>query len=469
MKKLSIILVLLCVFFVSHSEENKNPSPILFIYDASGSMWGQIQGKSKMQIASEVLTQTVENLPDNQKIGFVAYGHRSKTDCDDVEFLVDITNGTKTDVTASLKGIKPLGKTPLAYSTELVIGKLRDANARATIILITDGIESCDGNICDVVKAAKEEGIDFRMHIIGFGLKADETEQLKCAAEAGDGQYYDATDANALSEVLNEATEANVDKLVKNFTVYAIKNGKPIDAYIKAYKTGTKEAVATGRSYADTAHLFLPEGVYDLEIKPLENSDVSAVTISEVQSFDDKIAHQDVSFDGGKIGIYVTNNGEGWDAMVKVLSSETGKNVAHIRTYGTEREMEVDPGAYKVEVTALRIKGLQVQNTIENIEVKAGETKALEHNFDTGIAMIGCIANNELLDATVNLKEVSSNKSVAGARTYTAASSNPREFILCPGTYEVTVIAVPREHAGKKEVFTLQVETGKTTEKTVTF
>ncbi|HRI85642.1 MAG TPA: hypothetical protein PK536_09385 [Ignavibacteria bacterium] len=63
-----------------------SPSPIIFIYDASGSMWDQISGKSKMEIASEVLKNSVNGLPENQRIGLVAYGHRTKGDCEDVEF-----------------------------------------------------------------------------------------------------------------------------------------------------------------------------------------------------------------------------------------------------------------------------------------------------------------------------------------------------------------------------------------------
>lgn len=92
----------------TNAQDKKLPSPIIFIYDASGSMWGQMQGKTKMEIVADVLTISVNNLPENQKIGFVAYGHRKKGDCKDVEFLVDVESGTKSKVSQSIKGIKPL-------------------------------------------------------------------------------------------------------------------------------------------------------------------------------------------------------------------------------------------------------------------------------------------------------------------------------------------------------------------------
>lgn len=118
-------------------------------------MWGKIQGKTKKYIATEVLTAAVNKLPANQKPGLVAYRHRQKDVCKVVEFLVDVEKGTKTDIKNSLKTIKSPGSTPLAFTAQLVIDKLRTSKIKATIILITDGIESCNGNICDIIAYAK--------------------------------------------------------------------------------------------------------------------------------------------------------------------------------------------------------------------------------------------------------------------------------------------------------------------------
>lgn len=86
--------------FQSHAQQQNAPSPILFIYDASGSMWGELDGKTKKEIASDVLSTAVNKLPDNQNIGLIAYGHREKGDCKDVEFLVDLQNNSKDKVNA---------------------------------------------------------------------------------------------------------------------------------------------------------------------------------------------------------------------------------------------------------------------------------------------------------------------------------------------------------------------------------
>ena len=69
MKKLFASILFLCLGLSLNAQEQ--PSPLLFIYDASGSMWGQLNGKTKKEIASNVLASTVSNLPDNQNVGFV--------------------------------------------------------------------------------------------------------------------------------------------------------------------------------------------------------------------------------------------------------------------------------------------------------------------------------------------------------------------------------------------------------------
>ena len=417
-----------------------------------------------MEIASEVLSTAVNNLPDNQKIGLVAYGHRKKGDCKDVEFLVDVVNGTKSEINSALQSIKPLGMTPLAYSATLVINQIRASKTKATIILVTDGIESCDGSICEVVKAAKKEGIDFRLHIIGFGLKAEETEPLKCAAGAGDGQYYNAADASGLGNVLNEATSETIDKPKGNVSVYAVKNGIAIDAWVKAYDVIGKGAPISVRTYQDTVYFYLPPSKYDFEVKPLEGSDVNMVTVSGVQSFEDKIVHQNISFDGGKIGITTMNNGANWDCMVKVVD-QNGKVAAAVRSYQTPKEVEVNPGTYTITIQALAMKGINTYTEIENVTVQAGGLTPVACDFETGTAFIDARGDGNSIDSVVNIEEVSSGKNVASGRTY----NRGREFLLNPGMYKVKVAPLGNYKDRKAQSFTIEVEKGETTTKTITF
>ncbi|MGB1206357.1 MAG: vWA domain-containing protein [Chitinophagales bacterium] len=464
MKKILLLLTTLLFASQIHAQVNETHSPIFFIYDASGSMWGQMQGKSKIEISKEVLSAAVKKLPDNQKIGFIAYGHRKKGDCTDVEFLVDVENGTKAKVVEAVKGIKPLGKTPLAYSALQVIDKLRQNKIKGTIILITDGIESCDGNICEVIKAAKNEGIDFRIHIIGFGLKNEDTEQLKCAAKAGDGNYYNAEDASDLGEVLDEATQTTIDDEKGNFSVYAVKNGVAIDAWVKAYDIVSKRKPVTVRTYQDTAYFYLPPSTYNFEVMPLEGSDVDMITVENIKSFEDKIGHQTISFDGGKLGITTTNNGKKWDCVVKMFDANN-KVVASVRTYTASKEMEVNPGIYKVSIQALTMKGVETYTEFENITIKAGDITPLTYDFKTGNLEVFTTVGGENVDAMVTIKETKTGKDVAGSRTYTRGT----KFLLNPALYEVKVRPLGAHKAKQQQTFTIEIKQGELFTKTLQF
>lgn len=465
MRRLFLLLCMVCFAVQVHAQETSAPSPIIFIYDASGSMWGQIDGISKMEIATDVLSTSINNFPENQNVGLVAYGHRREGDCRDVEFMIAMDNNDKVLVNRTLNGIKPLGRTPLAYSATEVINTLREADEKATVILVTDGIESCDGNICEVVQAAKDDGIDFKLHIIGFGLQGEETTQLQCAANAGGGQYYDAENAETLSSVLNEATESTVDEPEGNFSVYAIKNNEPIDAIIVAFQAGTSTKVETGRTYRDSTFLSLPTGTYDLEVTPLENSDVNPITIYGVKSIEDQFGHQTVSFDGGVIRVIATNNGEGWDSAVQIYSQD-GSSVTRGRTYGQADDYELNPGVYDIEVNALALDGASISHRFEDVSVTGGGIVEIVHDFKSGIASIGVNGSDGLVDAMIQIYDAETGSAITSGRSYTSASSNPKSFRLTPGMYNVELEAISINGLARKHSIDGLVVTANETVKT---
>ncbi len=458
-----LLLLALLGYSTSLISQDSPPAPIYFICDASGSMWGQIEGQTKMSIAAKVLTATRENLASDQAVALVAYGHRTK-ECDDVEFLLDPNAANQAAFQEAVSGLKPLGKTPLAHSALQVIEKLKSTGEKATIILVTDGIESCGGDLCEVIRAAREAGIPFRLHIVGFGLKPDETEGLRCAALAGDGSYFDAADAAGLEGVLEEATSATVVEPDKNVFVYAVKNGQPVDANIQAMKPGTTKSINGARSYGDTARMYLTPGEWDLVVSPLENSDVQPIHLSNITIPSGEITRLNVSFDGGIFRVTTTNNGEGWDCTVRIFPHGEKKYVAASRTYGRTDDQEVSPGVYDLEIMALKLEGTAISTRIENVAITGGQVVGIEHDFKSGIAMVGMKKGSDLVDAIVKITDTQSKTNVASGRTYTSPNNNPKKFLLNPGTYQVSVTGLG-VHKGLKDSFTMTVKANETFEK----
>lgn len=461
-----LILLFLLTFscFGNHLSAQSGNSPILFIYDASGSMWGKLGNETKKEAAAKVLVNTVNGLESEQKIGIMAYGHRIKSDCKDVELLVGLENDSKSKVITAIENINPLGKTPLAYSAELAISKIKEAKSKTTIILVTDGIESCNGDLCEVIRLAREEGIEFKMHIVGFGLKDDETEALKCAAKQGDGNYYNAEDASQLADVLDDAINQKINDPEPNHSFYTTKNGEPVDAWIRITDKKTGKEYRATRTYQDTAKVNLPPGQYSLRINPLEGTDIAGKDM-DISKTEDGPSHHTISFDGGKLEIFVTNNNEGWDATVKVKDKTTKKVVASGRTYGKAKIIEVNSGNYDIEIYPLVMKGLSLNYTFENVEVKANETKPLQYNYETGTLLIGVsTSSGELVDAVAKIRDSQQNKTVASGRTYTGPTNNPKSFIIQPGSYKIDITTLGI-HKGTSKTDIITVRPDKETSK----
>ena len=176
----------------------------IIVLDASGSMWGQINGKTKIEIARETLGGVLQSVPDDLELGLIAYGHRTKGQCDDIELIVPAGPATAGRIAAAANGLNPKGKTPLAASVKQAAEALRYTEDKATVILITDGLETCNADPCALATELENTGVDFTAHVVGFGLSEDEGRQVSCLAENTGGKYIQAKDAGELGGALAE-------------------------------------------------------------------------------------------------------------------------------------------------------------------------------------------------------------------------------------------------------------------------
>ncbi len=182
---------------------------VVFILDASGSMWGKAGGQTKIEAAKQVMARAVPGLPAEVRLGLVAYGHRKKGDCADVEVLVAPGSSDRDGLLKKVQALSPKGKTPIADSIKQTAELLKTKENETTIVLVSDGIETCNADPCGVVKALKASGVKFVLHVVGFDVDAGGKAQLECLANAGGGKYFSAGDAAGLLAAL-EAVKKEV-------------------------------------------------------------------------------------------------------------------------------------------------------------------------------------------------------------------------------------------------------------------
>jgi Ca-activated chloride channel homolog len=187
------------------------PANIEFIVDASGSMLAQVPGtdRQRWQIAQEALNALVASgAISEQSLTVVrTYGRNRGNDCSDVEVLQPLSRFNRDALLSVISTIQPAvgGMTPLGASLRAANEDLQAAEGSTVIILVTDGLESCNG---DPVAEASSfvDGTDQRkVHVIGFGLeRQEESDNLRRIADAGRGLYLDAADSAQLAEALRQ-------------------------------------------------------------------------------------------------------------------------------------------------------------------------------------------------------------------------------------------------------------------------
>ena len=272
---LTLLLAILCAPLPAQAEKQ-----VVLVLDASGSMWGQIDGKAKITIAREVIDGILQEWNSDNSIGLVTYGHRRKGDCGDIETLIPVGRLDRAAFNKVIGGLNPKGKTPMTAAVELAAETLRHTENAATVILVSDGEETCDADPCTVAAELEKAGIDFTAHVIGFDV-TEQTglRQLQCIAGNTGGEFLAAKDAPSLKEALKTAVkkvEAKPESVVDlaapvklRINAVLAEGGPPIDGNdIRVMREeldefGKSKRVQVARDYyKQSVEFMLPPGEY---------------------------------------------------------------------------------------------------------------------------------------------------------------------------------------------------------------
>lgn len=239
MRKLILVIALLISGLFPagslHAQNRNQQQPltrILFVFDASFSMYGRWQTGMKMDIAKRLFVQFLDSLQGtpNLELGLRCYGHQyslqPQRNCEDSKLEVPIgkPNVAIPAMKKRMETIVPKGTTPIAYTLQQCGDDFPsdNVNSRNIIILITDGIEECGGDPCAVSLALQSKGIVLKPFVLGIGLEGN-FESLNCV-----GKMYDISSEATFTQVLNIV----VSQALNNTTcqVNLLNNqGKPLE------------------------------------------------------------------------------------------------------------------------------------------------------------------------------------------------------------------------------------------------
>jgi len=406
---------MLCVIASTSASASEK---VILVLDASGSMAGKIGGERKIDIAKDAVDNLLRSIPRGTNIGLIAYGHRRKNDCSDIQMIAPIGTPGRASMRSAIDRLRPVGKTPLGKSVLNAANKLNFTEEKATVILVSDGRENCGVDPCQLGRALKKQGIDFRTHVIGFNLRRGQDAGLRCLAKTTGGLYVEAKDAPAL----NRALEVTIKKVAKPEPApkpepklapglklrVLVKDGGPefkgdlgVTIYGQPEGLDAKRKKITHIWRKRSGYIFkgLKPGKYLMSVVLPDHRHITSqreLVVSEtgVQVEDVVLNIGQVRFDyslseGGK----PFTGDVGWDVLdLKKDFSGKRKKIAHFWRKKSGNTFWLPAGKWRVNGLLVDARYMRASKTIE---VTAGGAERHAFNFNGGLVRLDAKLSNE--------------------------------------------------------------------------
>ncbi len=343
---------------------------ILFLLDGSGSMLAKWEKTHRIVVAKKLLTDFVDSLRSDQNLELAlrVYGHqydRRLKRCDDTKLEAPFAKDNHDNIIKILKNLGPKGTTPIAYALEQAANDFPKDAARNIIIIITDGIESCDGDPCAVSLALQKKGIFLKPFIIGIGMNKKFEEQFGCM-----GSFYDAANINEFRQALDKALFQSLGKTTVSIELLDLDNQpKETNVNISFINHFTQTSAFEFVHYRDG--LGKPDSV---EIDPVLSYDIIVNTIPPVRRNNVDITagkHNvlKIKTPQGKVGISQPGHTEYANGVLAIIRKTNENEI--LTTFNLPGEEKLLVGGYDIECTTLP------RRIFKSIKINQSEKTAL--------------------------------------------------------------------------------------------
>ena len=200
----------------------------MIVFDGSGSMaemgFNQID-EPRIFEARKALRTAMPQVEPFRRIGLIVYGPGGAGgvgECSGIELRFGPRVDAATAVIASIDALEPEGRTALTEAVALAAQTLGAPNNPGTVVLVTDGKETCGGQPCAL--AADLSGTGVTVHVIGFKVRGEHfgwqsqgdtdynnsVSVAKCLAEQTGGEYVSAETVEELVAAMNRTLGCNL-------------------------------------------------------------------------------------------------------------------------------------------------------------------------------------------------------------------------------------------------------------------
>jgi len=437
--KYIIFLFLLGGLANAQTTPAKKLTRLLFIFDFSNSMNATWETSTRINIAKKLMLNAVDSLKNikDVEIALRLYGHQSPLrpdfqDCKDSKLEVPFGKNNHDDVKSKINYNYPKGTTPIAYSLEQAGADFpvcKECNN--VIVLITDGIEACDGDPCAIAKALRSKGVSVKPFVIGIGLDLSYLNQLECI-----GTVFDASNENSFKNTLKVVIDQAVNNTTAQINLNDI-NGKPTETNVSYTIYDQK----TGKERFNYEHTINKFGYPDtVVLDAVSTYKIVVHTIPQVTKENILLKpgiHNiiEVNTPQGIIDLKIKNNSKYLSNIPAIIRKKGEMTTLHVQHVGQMEKYLV--GTYDMEILTLpRIY-------LSNIEVKQSTVYPIEI-LNPGIAKI---STSNPGFGTIMLLEDGKQKFVCNINS----DAKQQEIGLQPGKYKI----VFRTKKSKKTIYTI--------------
>lgn len=355
------------------TQSNQEMTRILFVFDASKSMFARWQTGEKIKVAQRLMTKMLDSLQSldskNFQIALRVYGHQKPVppqDCNDTKLEVPFSDNNFTRVKRVIRGLRPKGTTPIARSLLRSANDFPECeNCRNIIILITDGVESCDEDPCAASRYLQKKGITLKPFVIGIGLDVNFKNTFECV-----GNYFDAADEKTFQKVLGVVISQALNNTTAQISLLdANKNPTETDIPITLYNRTSglvkKQFIHTLNSYGNPDTIFMdPLVIYDITVHSIPEVKKDSVRIAAS-------AHNTIGIDlpQGDLDLDISASGRAkYNLLQAIIRRPNSEKIIHVQEFNTKQRYLA--GTYTLEI-------LSLPRYIQNIEIDPSKTTSI--------------------------------------------------------------------------------------------
>ena len=345
-------------------------SRVLFVFDASQSMYARWQSDMRITIAKKLMVNLLDSLAGykNLELALRVYGHQKNyppPDCYDTRLEVPFAPGNIPRIKQKILDLVPRGTTPIAYALEQVANDFPPCDdCRNIIILITDGIEECGGDPCNSSAMLQRKGIAMKPFIIGIGR--DFREAFDCV-----GTYFDASSELAFQKALDAVILQALNTTTMQVNLLDIHN-KPVETNVNMsfydHVSGKLKYnfihTLNHRGLPDTLVLD-PMRTYDLVVHTLPPVFLDSITLASGEHMTATLKTPQ-----GHLNLRVGSNDRIVKNMFAVVRQHGDDKTLNVQNFGDNKKYIC--GSYDLEILTLpRIY-------MEDVKINQGRTTTID-------------------------------------------------------------------------------------------